>query len=127
VPGCILLSIAAGHGALRVSIIPSIAPGDRLGFVLQHKYCRGLRTLSYLSFPEALKGPDRVLYAALQQAGLKPRWADLAAQQLYRCSTGMQAMPVTHIEAVPEHGLRRVGRLCSAALQHPSRHSLTTH
>jgi len=73
-----------------VSIRPPVAPGDRLGFVLQHKYCSGLKSLSCLSFPEALKGPDRVLFAALQQAGLKPRWAHLAAQQLCRCSTGIQ-------------------------------------
>lgn len=61
-----------------------------MGFVLQHKYCRGLKALSKLSFPESLKGPDRVLYAALQQAGLKPRWAHLAAQQLCRCSIAVQ-------------------------------------
>ncbi|WIA37493.1 hypothetical protein OEZ86_014407 [Tetradesmus obliquus] len=46
---------------------------ERLGFVLQQKYSVGLADLAALSFPEALKGPDRLLAAALQQAGLQPR------------------------------------------------------
>uniref|UniRef100_A0A383VSD5 Fe2OG dioxygenase domain-containing protein n=1 Tax=Tetradesmus obliquus TaxID=3088 RepID=A0A383VSD5_TETOB len=47
--------------------------GERLGFVLQQKYSAGLADLAALTFPEALKGPDRLLAAALQQAGLQPR------------------------------------------------------
>jgi hypothetical protein len=43
--------------------------------VLQQKYRAGLYdgALSALSYPEALKGPDRLLAAALTQAGLKMR------------------------------------------------------
>jgi hypothetical protein len=49
------------------------AAGDTLGFVLQHKYAQDLATLAHLPFPAALKGPDRLLCAALVQAGLQPK------------------------------------------------------
>jgi hypothetical protein len=42
--------------------------------VLQQKYSAGLSDLAALSFPEALKGPDRLLAAALEQTGLNSRW-----------------------------------------------------
>jgi hypothetical protein len=45
-----------------------------VGFILQRKYCHSLRGLATLPFPHSLKGPDRVLASALQQAGLTPRY-----------------------------------------------------
>jgi hypothetical protein len=51
-----------------------VCTGERLGFVLQQKYSAGLSDLAALSFPEALKGPDRLLAAALEQTGLRMRW-----------------------------------------------------
>jgi hypothetical protein len=56
--------------------------GDRLGFVLQHGYAHDLATLAGLPFPAALKGADRLLFAALQQAGLQPRCDDLALSKV---------------------------------------------
>lgn len=49
--------------------------GDQLGFVLQHRHLTRMSDLASLPFPEALKGPDRMLAAAMTQAGLKSRWA----------------------------------------------------
>lgn len=60
--------------------------GDTLGFVLQHQYAQDLSTLAHLPFPAALKGPDRLLCAALVQAGLQPKQvpARAACAALYR-------------------------------------------
>jgi hypothetical protein len=49
------------------------AAGDTLGFVLQHKYAQDFKGLADVPFPSALKGPDRVLFASLVQAGLEPK------------------------------------------------------